>query len=144
MVHIAPRYRKGLEPLIAAIILIAITLVIAIAVVAWILGVFGGTVGGKEELQVFPNTSLISQNTNMTVWNLNMTVRNTGSVSAQIIGITVGNVTCSISPSPFPIGSGETKLVQASCSGNFAPGVSYTIRILTAAGNQFYGYVVAG
>jgi flagellin-like protein len=141
MVHIAPRYRKGLEPLIAAIILIAITLVIAIAVVAWILGVFGGTVGGKEELQVFPNTSLTFQDTN---WNLNMSVRNTGSVSAQIIGITVGNVTCSISPSPFPIGSGETKLVQASCSGNFAPGVSYTIRILTAAGNQFYGYVVAG
>jgi len=79
MVHIAPRYRKGLEPLIAAVILIAITLVIAIAVVSWILGVVGGTVGGKEELQVFPNTSLTFQNTN---WRLNMTVRNTGSVSA--------------------------------------------------------------
>jgi len=141
MVHIAPRYRKGLEPLIATIILIAITLVIAIAVVAWILGVFGGTVGDKEELQVFPNTSLTFQNTN---WNLSMTVRNIGSVSAQIIGITVGNVTCSLSQSPFPIGSGEIKLVQAACSGNFAPGVSYTIRILTAAGNEFYGYVVAG
>ena len=140
MVHIAPRYRKGIEPLISTIILIAITLVIAIAVVAWILGVFGGTVGDKEQLQVYPNTSLTLQ---YGIWRLNMTVRNIGSVSAQIIGITVGNVTCNVTP--FTIKSGETWFVNnIPCLSNFVPGVGYTIRILTAAGNEFYGYVVAG
>ena len=144
MVHIAPRYRKGIEPLISTIILIAITLVIAIAVVAWILGVFGGTVGDKEQLQVYPNTSLAYV---QGFWRINMTVRNIGSVSAQIIGITVGNVTCSVT-SPITISSGEIRFVNnIICTGNtgyFTPGVGYTIRILTAAGNEFYGYVVAG
>lgn len=141
--RIAPRYRKALEPLIAAIILIAITLVIAIAVVAWILGVFGGAVGGKEELQVFPNTTLSFNGNN---WTLNVTARNSGSVSAQIIEIRVGNVSCTNIQPTTTIGAGQTVTITATCGSqnSFAPGVSYTIRILTAAGNYFYGYVVAG
>jgi flagellin-like protein len=141
--RIAPRYRKALEPLIAAIILIAITLVIAIAVVAWILGVFGTSVGGREELLVLPNATLINSTSS---WILSLTVRNTGSVTAQVIGVSVANYSCTGGILPVNVGPGQTVAIQnLQCgqSTSFQPGVTYTIKVITAAGNTYFSQVVA-
>jgi flagellin-like protein len=66
---------KGLEPLIAAVLLIAITLVIAIAVVSWTTGLFNTIVGGAESLMILPNASLTNTSSG---WRLNISIRNTG------------------------------------------------------------------
>jgi len=126
---------KGLEPLIAAIILIAVTLVIAIAVVAWMLGVFGTTTAGGERLRILPNATL-----NTT--HLNLTIVNEGGGAAKIIEIKVGDKDCD-STSQATINPGETKLVQCRLSGSVPAGVTYTVRVMTASGNIYTTVVVA-
>jgi len=134
------RIVKGLEPLIAAIILIAITLVIAIAVVAWMTGLFGTTVGGAESLVILPNATLTNSSSG---WNLNISIRNTGSSPSTVIAIYVANYTC-FSGSQT-INPGTINTISSTCSGaNFISGVRYTIKVVTAAGNTFYTEVIAG
>jgi len=135
------RIVKGLEPLIAAIILIAITLVIAIAVVAWMTGLFGTTVGGAESLVILPNATLTKPGAN---WQLKVSIRNTGSSPSNVIAIYVANYTC-FSGSET-INPGDIKTIQGDCSStaNFISGVRYTIKVVTAAGNTFYTEVIAG
>jgi flagellin-like protein len=135
------RIVKGLEPLIAAIILIAITLVIAIAVVAWMTGLFGTTVGGAESLVILPNATLTKPGAN---WQLSISIRNTGSSPSTVIAIYVANITC-FSGSQT-INPGETRnLANLNCgSTGLISGVRYTIKVVTAAGNTFYTEVIAG
>jgi flagellin-like protein len=134
------RIVKGLEPLIAAIILIAITLVIAIAVVAWMTGLFGTTVGGAESLVILPNATLTNTSSG---WQLNISIRNTGSSPSTVIAIYVANYTCFSGSQP--INPGAINTIPATCSdANFISGVRYTIKVVTAAGNTFYSEVIAG
>jgi flagellin-like protein len=131
---------KGLEPLIAAVILIAITLVIAIAVVGWMTGLFGATVGGTESLVILPNTTLTNTSSG---WRLNISIRNVGPSPSSVIATYVANYTCfsgsqTISP-------GEIRTISSICSGaNLNNGVRYTIKVITSSGNTFYSEVIAG
>jgi len=137
--HLAKRF-KGLEPLIAAIILIAVTLVIAIAVVAWMLGVFGTTTAGGERLRILPNATL---NVSANPWKLNLTIVNEGGGAAKIIEIKVGDYSCS-PIEPDTINPGETKLIKCDLGSISIPaGVTYTVRVMTAAGNLYTTVVVA-
>ena len=134
------RIVKGLEPLIAAIILIAITLVIAIAVVAWMTGLFGTTVGGAESLVILPNATLTNTSSG---WQLKISIRNTGSSPSTVIAIYVANYTCFTGSRPINPGTIDT--ITGDCSGaNFISGVRYTIKVVTAAGNAFFSQVIAG
>ena len=132
---------KGLEPLIASIILVAITLVIAIAVSAWLMGLFETTVGGAEKLVILPNASL--RNISGT-WVLNVSIRNTGSSPSTIIALYAANYTCDITSATTTVNPGETITLDSECAdANFIVGVRYTIRVVTAAGNAFYSEVIA-
>jgi len=139
--HLAKRF-KGLEPLIAAIILIAVTLVIAIAVVAWLTGLFGTTVGGGESIVILPNASLTSSGDSN--WQLKVSIRNTGSSPSTVIALYVANYTCTITTTTIP--PGQTINIDATCSDapTIVPGVRYTVKVVTAAGNTFYTEVIAG
>ncbi|HWQ18089.1 MAG TPA: archaellin/type IV pilin N-terminal domain-containing protein, partial [Sulfolobales archaeon] len=140
------KIRKGLEPLIAAIILIAITIVIAIAVAAWVLGVFGTSVGGSEQLVVYPDATL-RLNNNTSMWVFNVTVYNKGSITSNITGVTVGNCSMTLDGGEVQVNSGATARINAtalatSCS--FINGVTYQVKIYTRAGNVYFTNVVAG
>jgi flagellin-like protein len=143
------RIVKGLEPLIAAIILIAITLVIAIAVVAWMTGLFGTTIGGTESLVILPTASLKYDGTK---WELRLSIRNSGSSPSTVIAVYVENRECTInSPSSPPVTitppSGTKTDISAECGNNqddFIAGVKYRIKVVTAAGNAFFSEVIAG
>jgi len=139
--HLAKRF-KGLEPLIAAIILIAVTLVIAIAVVAWLSGLFGTTVGGGESLVILPNASLTKPGTN---WQLSVTIRNTGSSSSTVVALYVANYTCTFTGTPTIPPGGTTTIPNANCGSapTIVSGVRYTVKVVTAAGNTFYTEVIA-
>jgi|GEM_PF-1653380 len=133
------RSMKGLEPLIAAIILIAITLVIAIAVAAWILGIFAGTASGGERLKILPNATLNATNGTLSLW-----IVNEGGSSAKIISIDINAIhqCSSIDPDTIPPG-GPTKVTANCSSAAIAAGVTYTVRVITAAGNIYPIPVVA-
>jgi flagellin-like protein len=79
---------KGIEPIIAVVILIAVTLVIAIGVIGWIMG-WWGTLGSTEQLQFYPD-SYINATTDSE--KLYLHVKNTGSASAVIYKIEISGV----------------------------------------------------
>ena len=135
---------KGLEPLVAAIILVAITLVIAIAVVSWLMGLLGTIMGEAESLVILPNASLRKPSPT-TAWQLSVSIRNTGSSPSTIIGLFVANYSCNIVTGSVTVNPGEIKnLLNNPCPGaNFIVGVRYTIKVVTAAGNAFYSEVIA-
>jgi len=148
--HLAKRF-KGLEPLIAAIILIAVTLVIAIAVVAWLTGLFGTTVGGAESLVILPNATLTTKTVGSnTYWVVNVSIRNTGSSPASVVAVYVAKYYCNIElPSDTKIDPGGTIKIDANCGlttslSDIVAGVRYTVKVVTAAGNTFYTEVIAG
>ncbi|HWQ18083.1 MAG TPA: archaellin/type IV pilin N-terminal domain-containing protein [Sulfolobales archaeon] len=138
------RIKRALEPLIAAIILIAITIVIAIAVAAWVLGVFGTSVGGSEQLVVYPDANLYKDNSG--TWYINFTVYNKGSVKANVTGVTVGNCSStSLTPSDGAVDVGQAVTFKASLSScSFTTGVTYQVKVYTKAGNVYFTTVVAG
>ncbi|MEM2204313.1 MAG: archaellin/type IV pilin N-terminal domain-containing protein [Sulfolobales archaeon] len=140
------RVKKGLEPLIAAIVLIAITLIVAIAVAAWVTGLFASTTGaGVEKLYVYPNATL--KKINPTTWQFNASVTNVGAVNSTIVGVTVGFNQCSASTNT-PVNVGQTVLVSVNIPTaggcNYINGTTYQVQIITQAGNAFYTVVVAG
>ncbi|MEM2021528.1 MAG: archaellin/type IV pilin N-terminal domain-containing protein [Zestosphaera sp.] len=51
---------KGISPILATVILIAVTLIIAIAVIGWIMGVWGSMGGPSESLVVTGSSATCS------------------------------------------------------------------------------------
>jgi len=137
------RLNRGIEPIIAVVILVAVTLVIAIGVIGWIMG-WWGTFGATESLQFYPD-SYVTGNT------LYLHLKNTGSASAVIykievagIGVvtetigTTGTVTGAIATgTEVTVGPGAEGTLTATLPGNAVAGANYLVRVYTRAGNVY-------
>ncbi|MEM4789126.1 MAG: archaellin/type IV pilin N-terminal domain-containing protein [Ignisphaera sp.] len=119
---------KGIEPIIAVVILVAITLVIAIGVIGWIMG-WWGTFGATETLKIYPDSKLYTDGT------VNLHVANEGSASAvifkvEIVGVGENTTTVTLAP-------GEETTINASVKGDLTPGARYVVKVYTKAGNVY-------
>jgi len=118
--------RKALSPVVAAIILIAVTVAVSIAVAAW-MGVLTFTFMKTEELKItavkFPADNQID-----------ITVRNAGSASALITEAKVGNDVQDIDPDVTLDPGEETTISVTYAWSNWA---SYNVAVITASGNVF-------
>ncbi|MEM1743425.1 MAG: archaellin/type IV pilin N-terminal domain-containing protein [Nitrososphaerota archaeon] len=124
---------RGIEPIIAVVILVAVTLVIAIGVIGWIMG-WWGTLGATENIKVYPDSYI-----NATPPKLYLHIKNEGTAAAVIYKIEiVGLYTYSY--------SGEGKTVPPGSEDEISlplndvtpvPGARYTVRIYTKAGNVY-------
>jgi hypothetical protein len=142
--------KKGIDTILAALLMVVIVVVASVMVYAWSTGLLGTLLvtpnTGKEALQqetvFFPGT------TNMTV-----NIRNTGSVAASLVSYYVkdssGNQyakTTWTGPTVAPnaVATGVF-LIGGSCSGcaltgsafTFNSGYSYTVVVVTSRNNQF-------
>ena len=143
--------RRGIEPIIAVVILVAVTLVIAIGVIGWIMG-WWGTFGATENIQFFPDSNIAIAAGGSA--NLYLHVKNTGSASAIIYKIEVlgiGSATISEAINVNPGGSvsvsdgeatmapgGEATIVCSLGGENVAvAGAKYQVKIYTRAGNVY-------
>ena len=128
--------RKALSPVVAAIILIAVTVAVSIAVAAW-MGALTFTFMKTEELKITGVT-----------WSSNygdLTMTNTGSSSLVITGAKVDDVaSTNVTVSGVSIGTGYTldkgigiTLRVQKPSGSFTNDVKYTFVILTKSGGQY-------
>lgn len=120
---------RGIEPIIAVVILVAVTLVIAIGVIGWIMG-WWGTMGATESLQIYPDSILYSNGT------LILHIKNTGTAAAviykvEIVGIGAKSTTETLTP-----GEDKTLTVSISATG-ITPGANYQVKIYTQAGNVY-------
>jgi len=89
--------KKGISPVIATIILIAITIVIAIAVAAWVFGLFKSYSGNANGVTILSGVSSCSNNQCIIV------LSNQGSNSVSVIGASVNGQQVSVTGSALTV-----------------------------------------
>ncbi|GAB6943792.1 archaellin/type IV pilin N-terminal domain-containing protein [Vulcanisaeta sp. JCM 14467] len=145
------RKSLGIEPIVAAILLIVITVVAAVLLYMWFSGYLTATttkvssMATPEQFQVVAASLSVSK-------GLVAYVQNTGSVTITITGVyllnaTNGNLIGQIPISSVSITPGSTEPVTN--SSNFAsalgvkPGTSYELLFVTSSGTKYAITVVA-
>jgi flagellin-like protein len=135
------RSKKALSPVVASIILIAVTVATSIAVAAWMGAVSVGFIG-TEQL-IITSVTVISGSPSSAV----IGVSNTGTSSVTISQIWVGNTQITAGVTYTGMSSGNT--LAANSQGtvtipttatpiqNFVSGYSYTFKLISAKGNSY-------
>ena len=125
------KLNKAISPILATVILIAVTLVIAIGVIGWIMGIWGAF-GSTETLQIMPDSKLYTDGT------VSLSVKNSGTASAVVYKVEVVGVgSATLDNNKVTITPGATKAVEASVEGTCTPGAKYQVKIYTEAGNVY-------
>lgn len=128
------RNKKALSPVVASIILIAVTVAVSIAVAAW-MGALTFTFMGTEEIKI----------TNMafSTGNIAVTANNTGTTSVTFNEVWVnGAKQSTISYSPSSTVDANTGTV-VTITYSWTNGANYQVKLVTSKGNQFLYSAVA-
>lgn len=122
---------KALSPVVASIILIAVTVAVSVVVAAWMGGMTIGLMGNAEQVSV--SNGVFTSPT-----AVELTVRNTGGATVTISSATIdGNSTSTLSPTTLNVAKGNADtltLTLDTSDGEFNPGAQYEIRLVTAKG----------
>jgi len=129
--------KKALSPVIAAIILIAVTVAVSMAVAAW-MGALTFTFMGTEQI-TYTNFVWGPNNTNCQV-----TIRNTGTSDLSIQAVRIdGAAPATCDPSvatPKVLTKGTSVTFTLTRAGGFASGTTYRFEVVTSKGNIFGPY----
>ena len=126
---------RGIEPVIAAVILIAIAVVVAIAVIGWIMGLWGAVSTPREQLSVTGLNLTISKNGNVTY----LMITNSGGAAAEITSVSISGIGCTSSTiKDGYISPGESKTVTVTFTDcDPISGAMYTVIVYTKAGGAY-------
>jgi len=127
---------KALSPVVASIILIAVTVAVSIAVGVWMFGLTGSFMGSAEQLKL---ANVVFGNNTVTPSTLcfNMTMMNPSPNSITVNEIWIGNTKLTTSTPALPITIPSNNQTQVyNINFNWSPGASYEVKVLTAKGNQ--------
>jgi flagellin-like protein len=119
---------KAISPVVASIILIAVTVAVSIAVAAWMGGMSVGFMQ-TEQLSI-TNVAWTGSGATITV-----SVRNSGTTDVVLNSATVNGITAPITGSPVTVAkntAADVVLTSAWVSGN-----SYQIKLVSAKGANF-------
>jgi len=125
---------KALSPVVASIILIAVTVAVSVVVAAWMGGMTIGLMGSAEQVSItnvaFPDATTIQ-----------LLVQNQGGTQASITSAFVNGVAATVNPAVGLAKSSQTTMTFSSATGGNAtftltPGTSYTIKLITAKGTS--------
>ncbi|MEM4814092.1 MAG: archaellin/type IV pilin N-terminal domain-containing protein, partial [Ignisphaera sp.] len=113
---------RGIEPIIAVVILVAITLVIAIGVIGWIMG-WWGTFGATESIKIYPDSKLYADG------GVRLYIANEGSAAAVIYKIEIAGVgEKSLQGQEVTLKPGETTEITETIEGaSLTPGARYVV-----------------
>jgi FlaG/FlaF family flagellin (archaellin) len=135
---------KAVSPVIATIILVAISIVMAISVAYWALGI-GGSFTKFEKIQytyAYPTSDGSD-------WSIHLNIKNTGTATATINNIflngqpydtyTTALPTVTFDPDSTLVNPGQnsTVTITAAYSEQWASGMSVQVDVMTAAGNSY-------
>lgn len=130
--------RKALSPVVASIILIAVTVAVSIAVAAW-MGALTFTFMGTEQIQITNMSFGPSGNSWVAV-----TVNNTGTSPVTINEAWVNNVKYATTNPTLPKNiDANGGVVLNITSITIANGNNYQVKLVSSKGNQFYYSAVA-
>ena len=122
--------KKALSPVVASIILIAVTVAVSIAVAAW-LGALTFTFMGTEEIKITDLDFVTG-----TPKYINVTVKNTGTNPVTINEAWVNGVKQTISPSSFTVPANGVHYLAIQY--NWDSGNTYEVKLVSSSGNAFY------
>ena len=135
---------KALSPVIATIILIAVTVAVSVVVAAWMGALTIGFMGKSEQASI-TNVVLSNGSSGGTLYeNATVTVQNTGSATVTITSAYIdANTAALFNPAAVksvPISKGTSVTFTLGVTGsNFANTAQYTIKLMTAKGNTVTG-----
>jgi len=124
--------KKALSPVVASIILIAVTVAVSIAVAAW-MGALSVGFMGTEQL-----STTYARFDETTRTNVYLNVTNSGSSSVVLTNAVVNDVSVSINSTSVP-GNTKTKeiLIDITNLGSWVDGNTYNFRLTSQKGNTF-------
>jgi flagellin-like protein len=131
---------KALSPVVASIILIAVTVAVSIAVAAW-MGALSFNFMNTEQLS-FTNYKWTSGNSTAVSYFV-FTVKNTGSTDltvaeARVDGVVPPTTNCTA----WPLAKGQSVAIQVDLApANFTSSIQYEFTVITAKGNTFGPYI---
>ena len=126
--------RKALSPVVAAIILIAVTVAVSIAVAAW-MGALTFTFMQTEELAF---TAYTWDSTVSPPAYIEITVKNTGSADITLANVRVNGQDATWTGTTA-LAAGTSSVLTVSHS--YSSGVKYEFTVVTAKGNTFGPYI---
>ncbi len=128
--------RKALSPVVAAIILIAVTVAVSIAVAAW-MGALTFTFMKTEEIKI----------TNMTfagTSNITLTLRNPGTSKVTLSTVTINDGAKTVSTTspvlPFDVAAGAPATLYITIGSAWTTGNKYKVTLLSATGTIVAAY----
>ena len=131
--------RKALSPVVAAIILIAVTVAVSIAVAAW-MGALTFTFMQTEQVSI--TNMAFSGSTNSSSNDIVLTVKNTGSSKTTISVVTLNNAVWSgvtLNPSSGELAAGATGTVTLN-DVTWISGNTYRVVLQSSTGTNVASY----
>ena len=128
---------KALSPVVASIILIAVTVAVSVVVAAWMGGMTIGLMGNAEQASI---ANIASTGTN----NIDVLVQNSGTTTVNITQAYVNGVGATITTTAGPLSidkSGSTTFHVTSPT-TLSAGISYQVKLITAKGTQIQNSAV--
>ena len=129
--------KKGISPVIATIILIAITIVIAIAVAAWVFGLFK-SYSGTNAVTVVSGLSSCSSSSNS---QCTIVLSNQGGNSVTVIGASINGVSVSLSGTLTVSANSQATIILTGYT--FSAGATLNIQIALNNGATITTTIVA-
>ena len=120
------RSKKALSPVVASIILIAVTVAVSIAVAAWMGALTIGFMG-TEEVRI-TNVEFLSDS------QAQVTAKNTGSIDVTLTEAYVGNSLATATGLTVITPGSEIDVVV---DGTYVEGTSYQFKLVSSKGNPF-------
>ena len=132
---------KALSPVVASIILIAVTVAVSVVVAAWMGGMTIGLMGSTEQASV-TNVALSNVGSGPYTGTAVVSIKNTGSATVTISSATIDGKSAAIgSTTTIAKGTSADIALTTPTSGTvanapFADGAQYIIKMQTAKGNS--------
>ena len=122
---------KALSPVVASIILIAVTVAVSVVVAAWMGGMTIGLMGNAEQASI-ANVAFPSATT------IDVLVQNSGSTTVNITQAYVNGFSADMAPTPFSVAKSVSNTITLTLpdDGTLSAGTSYQIKLITAKGTQ--------
>jgi archaeal type IV pilus assembly protein PilA len=122
---------KALSPVVASIILIAVTVAVSVVVAAWMGGMTIGLMGSAEQVSItnvaFPDASSIQ-----------VLVQNAGGTQGTINSAFINGV-ATLVPTPVGVAKSSQTIITFTTPNatlTLVPGTSYTVKLITAKGTS--------
>ena len=118
---------KALSPVVASIILIAVTVAVSVVVAAWMGGMTIGLMSSAEQVSI-TNVEFTDTDT------VDIMVQNSGGSDASINSAFIDGANVAVADTPIPKSSSVTVTITA--ASDFTSGQAYMFKLITAKGTS--------